>query len=524
MLKKSFVLDKKLCDVPGFQKYLTPSVLLGLILLLGMMLRLYNLGTESYWIDEMSTVVEGQQSIQQLLASGRLDQPPAYYLPFHFWVQFFGTTEVSTRSFSTLTGIGSIILIYLIGRELFGKSVGLLSAFLMSISQFQVYYSQQARYYGFFEFLTLLSFLFFILALSSKRRIYFMLYWMSSVIMVYSHAYGLFILVAQGIFFILQWKKYKDMLAAWFVCQMIILLVIIPYFYPMVFEGGGVGGVVDTNIGGIAPPSLLDPLRSIYRFIMSARGDRNWEVMLLNYAVAAVFFALGIWIYAVRQGLETFLNAARSWFAGLQKVQDLKNKILLLTCWLLCPIMIPFIVSLVFLPIYLDRYTISAAPAMYLLLALGIFSSRKAIPIAVSLGALVIMIAPSLSHYYVTDVHEQWKEVAEYVGGNSNPSDVIIFAPNQGIGIEQKTFNWYYKGDLQNYGLGTNLIDSVAISDALEPILSVHDRLWVIIRDNPNASSDRYASFFLDPDQSAMHLIDERHFVEISVYLLKLSK
>jgi len=523
MSKESLLLNKDLKGSYGTRKDPSQVVLLVLILILGMALRFYDLGNESYWVDEMSTVVEGQQSIQQVLASGRLDQPPAYYLPFHFWVKIFGTAEVGTRSFSTLIGIVSIILIYLIGRELFGKSVGLLSAFLMAISQFQVYYSQQARYYSFFEFSTLLSFLFFILALGSKRKIYFVLYGIASLIMVYSHAYGLFILAAQGIFFILQWKKYRNMIAIWFICQVVILLAIIPYFYPMVFGGGGVGGVVDTNIGRMAAPSLLDPLRSIYRFIMSARGDRSWEVMLINYAVAALFFVAGIWIYAVRQGKETFLDAARSWFVDLQKLHDLKNKLLLMTCWLLCPIMIPFVVSLVFLPMYLDRYTISAAPALYLLLALGIFSIRKTMPIAISLGVLVIMIAPSLGHYYATDVHEQWKEVAEYVDENSKPGDVIVIAPNQGIGIEQRTFNWYYEGDLQNYGLGSKLMDSVAISDALEPTISGHDRLWVIIRHNPNSSSDRYASFFLDPDQEALHLTEEYHFVEISIYLFEIS-
>ena len=100
----------------GIQRYLNTTVLFGLILLLGITLRFYDLGAESYWIDEMFTVIEGHQSIFQLLASGRLDQPPAFYLPFHLWVQLFGYTEIGTRSFSALAGIGSIVLIYMVGR------------------------------------------------------------------------------------------------------------------------------------------------------------------------------------------------------------------------------------------------------------------------------------------------------------------------------------------------------------------------------------------------------------------------
>ena len=171
MLKKLPLLNKDLQNKTGAQKDINSAVLLGIIVSLGIVLRFYDLGTESYWIDEMSTVIEGQQNILQVITSGRLDQPPAYYLPFHLWLQIFGTTEVSTRSFSALIGVGSIVLIYLIGRELFDRKVGLLAAFLMAISEFQIYYSQQARFYSFFEFTALLSFLFFILALKVKGKL-----------------------------------------------------------------------------------------------------------------------------------------------------------------------------------------------------------------------------------------------------------------------------------------------------------------------------------------------------------------
>ncbi len=82
-----------------------------LVLMLGTLLRLYDLGTESYWSDEMYTVYEVQQTIPQVIESGRLDQPPGYYIPFHFWVQIFGLSESGTRSFSTLAGVASIFIL-----------------------------------------------------------------------------------------------------------------------------------------------------------------------------------------------------------------------------------------------------------------------------------------------------------------------------------------------------------------------------------------------------------------------------
>ena len=503
----------------------SPAFLLGLILVLGIALRFYDLGTESYWIDEMSTVMEGQQSIHQLITSGRLDQPPGYYLPFHLWIQIFGTAEVSTRSFSVLAGTGSLILIYLIGRELFGEGIGLVSAFMMAISEFQIYYSQNARYYSFFELTALLSFLFFIIALKTKGKMHFVLYCVSSMVMVYSHAYGIFILAAQNLVFILQVKGYRDLLAPWLICQVLIMLAFLPYFYPLVSGNGGIQGAATLNSGGTPAVSLLEPLRSVYRYIMPGRRGRSWEVIIATYAVAGIFFAIGAGIYAPRQGKSYSLAAARTSFYSPEGMPNVTSKLLLLSCWLLLPVLIPFILSIVITPMYTDRYTIGAAPALYLLLALGIFNIRKVVPVINTLAVLVIMIVPGLHHYYRTDVNEQWNEVAQYIEANAETNDVIVFAPNMGIGIQQKSFDWYYRGSLQECGIANQLKEPAAISRALNQCVDGHSRFWVII---PNYASDpfvpHYRSFFLGAHQNILRKIHERQFVLISVYLIEITK
>jgi len=524
MSKELPLLNKDLRNGHGIQKDLNSAVLLGLILLLGITLRFYNLGTENYWIDEMYTVIESQQSIYHIIVVGRLDQPLSYYLPFHFWVQIFGFTEVSTRSFSALVGIGSIVLTYLVGRELFGKSAGLISAFLMAISGFQIYCSQLARFYSLFEFATLLSFLFFIQALRNKRKIDFGFYVVASIFMVYSHAYSVFILAAQAIYFILKWKKYSDMLVVWFISQVMILFAIIPYFYPLIFGDRGVEGQVALEVGNIPVPALREPLYNIYRFIFPARGVYGHGITFASYTAAIVLLVVGTGIYIIWQGKSAWIIAARRCFASLQEVPDLISKLVLLSCWLMCPIMLPFIFTLVVFPIYKEHYTISAAPALYLLMALGIFNIRKVVPIILSLAIVVVIIAPSLGQYYVRDMNEQWAEVAVYVEENSRPDDVIVFAPDEYIGIEQKTFDWYYRGTLQGCGIDINLID-VEVWKTLMQCISGHDQFWVIIRGGlTDPHGNRYRSFFLNPNQAIMRLVKEHQFVDISVYLFELTK
>lgn len=513
-------LDKNL----EFNKGANSAILLGLILVLGTALRLYNLGTESYWVDEIFTIYESQQSYYQIITSGRLDQPLTYYLPLHLWVRFFGTAEVSTRAFSALTGVGSIALIYFIGRELFSKGVGLLSALLMAISEFQIFFSQEARYYSIFEFTTLLSFLFLIPALRGKRKIYFIIYGIASILMIHSHAHGIFILAGQNLFFILQVKKYKNLIITWLICQTFILLALAPFLYAFIFTDGGIEGAAALNTGKTStsiPPSLWDPLRSIYRFILSPRHSRNWQGIFGNYAIAAIFFVIGTWAFAFRQGMSKWVAAIKEPFATLQKTLDAKNKLLLVCCWLVFPIMIPFVLSFMIVPMYSDRYVISAAPASYLLLAYGILSFRKVIPLILSFGVLAIIFVPGLRYYYATDLNQQWKEAAAYVEENAEPGEIIVFAPNNDRQIEQKSFNWYYSGSLQNCGVNFQITEPTEISEALMHCASGYDHFWVIIG---GLSPGRYKSVFLNPSQTDIRVIKEQHFVQISIYLFETTK
>jgi hypothetical protein len=128
-------------------------------------------------------------------------------------------------------------------------------------------------------------------------------------------------------------------------------------------------------------------------------------------------------------GRDKWTAEVKGTLPGLKPNAEMNAKVLVLSCWFLCPIVLPFIISFLVIPVYKDYYTISAAPAFYLLLALGIYNIRRVVPIILSLGVLVILITPCLRVYYVRDMNEQWQEAAAYVEQNSTPADVIVFGP-----------------------------------------------------------------------------------------------
>jgi mannosyltransferase len=198
------------------------------------------------------------------------------------------------------------------------------------------------------------------------------------------------------------------------------------------------------------------------------------------------------------------------------------DKLLLVGCWLVCPIVLPFVLSDVMSPIYHDRYTISAAPALYLLLASGIASVRKVVPEIVTLGALVIVIAPGLHHYYVTDVKEQWREVAQYVEENAGRDDAIVFAPDEN-GWQQKSFYWYYRGSLPGCGIDVRLMDDASIENARARCTSGAQRFWLVMRGTSEVVG-RFKAWFLNRNHADIRLIREQQFKGISIYLFEVTR
>ncbi|HUV67644.1 MAG TPA: glycosyltransferase family 39 protein [Sedimentisphaerales bacterium] len=500
-------------------KHVPALVLLSLIIILGTALRLYDLGTESYWIDEIVTVHTAQQGLEQSLRLGGLDRPPTYFLIAHFWLQMFGPSEGATRLLSALFGIASIPLIFVVARELFGKRIGLLSAFFMAVSEFQIYYSQDTRFYSLFGLLTLVSFFLYIRALRSGKIHYFALYLVASILLVNSHAFGVFVLAAQNLYFFLRWNSYKRVRLAWFLCQTLILLAIAPGLLAIVWTAMRTKGLAAGKTP-VADPSLRTALHSIYWYMFPIRRERAWSMVVANYIAGTILLIIGILVFAGWKGKEAWLTSLKELGPAFRSLSSRANELLLAGCWLVCPIVLAVVVSKLLGTMY-DRYTISAAPAFYLLLAVGISTVRKVVPEVVSLGVLVILIAPGLRNYYVADVKEQWREAAAYVAENAEVGDVIVFAPDQ-QGWQQKSFDWYYGGDLPGCDVALLQKDNAELADDVSRCTLGRERFWLIARHFPGGV--RFKEFYLNSRDANIRLLKQHEFTGISVYLFELPR
>ncbi len=132
---------------------------LGLILLVGAVLRLYRLDRHS--ITHVEMYVPGinlpadlvEFPLPRLTLAGTFSgvirtepHPPLYYVLMFFWTYVFGTGPISLRLPSALCGFAIIPVMYALGKREHGSATGLVAAGFFALNGHQLYWSQFRSY------------------------------------------------------------------------------------------------------------------------------------------------------------------------------------------------------------------------------------------------------------------------------------------------------------------------------------------------------------------------------------------
>ncbi len=181
------------------------SIFLAVILILALILRFSKmLWQRDFWYDEAFTGIITRMSWSEMWWMIFHDvHPPLYYYLLKPWASLFDYSAFGFRSFSTVFGILSVLSVYWVGKKIFNKRAGLISAFLVAVSPFAVLYSQEARMYSLFGFLVIWWVYFFIKALKSDRIKDWILWAVLSVLCLYTHYLAIFFITIAGVIFIL---------------------------------------------------------------------------------------------------------------------------------------------------------------------------------------------------------------------------------------------------------------------------------------------------------------------------------
>jgi uncharacterized membrane protein len=188
-----------------------------LTLVLAALLRFFGLGAKQLWLDEILQALHSSpNSIGGILDAVTLDRggAPLDYVVQHTAIANLGVPiEWSARLHAAVFGVFSVLLVYLVCREIFSSErLAQLSALLFCFYPFHIRYSQEGRPYSLFVFLTLLLYFLLFRLLKKNGRLLWVCFGMSAILAFYTHVYAAFVLFAQFVILIYYQMLRKETL------------------------------------------------------------------------------------------------------------------------------------------------------------------------------------------------------------------------------------------------------------------------------------------------------------------------
>jgi uncharacterized membrane protein len=401
------------------------QILIGLVII-GILLRLYDLGFNSLWLDEASTYtisVKSFTDIWQVTAGGEFN-PPLFYWIEHVMLML-GNNEVILRFVPALLGVLTIPLFYLIGREFLDRNAGLIAAAACTFSPFLIYYSQEARAYMLMLFFVALATIFFLKGMKSGGLINWTLFGALSALAFWAHFYALVMIGALVLFALIEWAprirnefdNLKMLVAAVVVFVVLSLPLIIVTLQLFVLRTSS------------APTYGIQGLDIIFETFVQVAG-MNIPVMVLLVAL----FIIGIF-QAFRIG---------------------KSKGIFLVLITVLTFVISYVLS--FKMPMLPRYLIFLSIIFFLGIAVSyrtiysLWNSR--VVVYGFILVLFVVSAPALASYYSGYSKEDWRGFSAALEQKVQPGDVVISIP----GYIDQPLDYYYssaKTQTTEYGATT---------------------------------------------------------------------
>lgn len=442
------------------------AIVLFLVVALGAFLRVFQIGDESLWLDEGLALFHARRSPGELWTSLQHDvHAPPYFLALKLWIALFGSAEASVRSLSAVAGVVGIVAVFVLGRDIAGRKVGLAAAALIAVSPFHVYYSQEARQYALFFLFAVLSMHGFWRAVVRRgASAWYAYYIVATVSMLYLHFNGVFLVFGQAVYVLARALlsgvtkvEFRRLVAGWAFG----LVILIP-----------LGVLTYHQISGFGQEALFSRVpepgaETLWATLKLFSGDDGVGLRdglgPLTFLFAGVLL-LGLWQRRAVGAIELENEA------GSARSGDRAAAMMLIT-WAAAAVLAPFVVSMVSENVYRYKTAIPSLGAVVLLVALGTMALR---PRALRWAVLLLLLAlpaPVLAKQFATNTKEGWREATRFVEARARPgATIVVDTP----GISQVMSYYQRRSDLKIVKVNDHVLEDLgeAVEDATD--------LWLI--------------------------------------------
>lgn len=447
----------------------------------GTAIRFYGLGTQSFWYDE-AFAAELARAPAMDLATGLvrdLGNPPLYPILLGVWSSVFGTSDVALRAFSALAGALAIPVLWMVAKRLAPSGAALLATFLFAISPLHVALAQEARGFALVTLLGLLSVLALLRAVDQPRSTgRWMVYALFTFGALYAHYYAVFLVLSH---LLLLWSLRAAkgrVVSAWIGAlglSAVLYASWIPAFIQQASHPGNLGRAADTWTMHV----LATPLAFVAGTTLVWKG-MDFTLLGLALAIPGVLAALVAGIVAIRQAVNGRAPTRRAF------------------AWLLPPLLVPVLISVTVMPLYTVRYVALAAPAFYIVIALGLIGLRRWARV-LALAGLVVTAAAAIARTQVVPVKHDWRAATAFVEGRAQPSDLLVFEAD----FSETAYQHYAKGPqprIRAFPPPEGATEATIWGSPrrgvpprdMTPAFAAASRVWLIISDQPPGAEERW--------------------------------
>lgn len=450
-----------------------PNVALPAILLLGLVLRLYGLGTWQLGLDEAYTANVAVRGVQEIIRFIAVDDshPPLHYVLVHYWRQLVGTSEVLLRLPSVAFGVAGIWIVYKLAESLIDNRVGLVAAFIVAMSPLHIFHSQELRFYPLIFFLGTASLYFFARMLQGGGRRDWWGYWLTTVLALHTHYSAFLIVTAANLAYVvlLVTRSQRIRLWAWIGMQGAVLIATLPW---MTYLAANVSNLAPATFGRDLPVGLNPASVPQIAYVLSALTSYSLPMgmPLLKAGVATLFGATAAaGALALRRNWPAMVILLASSFGAIAAAA--------LTVGASAIAMGTFI--------FIPRTLIATTAGYYTLIATAVVRLRMrwlATMLLITLAVLHLSAFPAM--YAGVARSGPWREVVKGIASDFRDGDSIVFVS----GFWARVFDFYFAQTgittpVLRYGGGEH-------QQGLAHLVDQSQRVWLVTKQPRSADPE----------------------------------
>lgn len=341
-----------------------------------LLLRLIGLDKESAWWDEYSSLVHlDRVTLWEFLRHNRTLDPatlPLYYSLEYLWSSLVGTNTYLMRIPSLAIGLACIPALYAVGAHALGRRAGLIAAALLALSPIHIFHAQGIRMYVLLTLLALLSMYTFIRLRDGGGRWWWGAHAAAQFLLSWTHPFALLVPVVQLFAWMTMGYKARMQVVRWGGLVALVWTPALIYlsrveYWPEETTAGWF--MLPTFLGTLADIFADDVVAATFQLRISPLAWQWFPALspvlptlrpIMDVALVGAFVAAVMHIVVLLRG----------------KSAPQSQNVVLLLLWLVLPVLLLYVASLLIRPMIFPRYTVHCSLALYLLAGLGLDTIR----------------------------------------------------------------------------------------------------------------------------------------------------